>query len=118
MSQVRVIRAADHESLPWQEIPRPQGDEAPPGEEIAAFRSADGRFVVGFWRRMPEEGPMSLEDNHEIALILAGEVDVTDEDGTVHHAGPGDLLITPRGTRATWRSLSAVEKVWAVYKGD
>jgi hypothetical protein len=53
---------------------------------------------------------------HEIALILEGEVEVTAEDGTVHGAGPGDVLITPNGTKATWKALSPVRKLWVVYK--
>ncbi len=118
MGSVRVIRAADHESLAWREVERPAGDDARPGEEVATFRSADGRFVTGLWRRGPEEGPMALDDYHEISLILEGEVEVTDEDGEVHRVGPGDILITPKGTRATWRSLSPVKKAWAIYKGD
>ena len=53
---------------------------------------------------------------HEVALILEGEVEVIEEDGTVQRAGAGDLLITPKGTTATWRALSPVKKVWAIYK--
>lgn len=118
MGSVRVVKAMAHADLAWQEVPRPEGDEAPPGEEVATFRSADGKFVTGFWRRVPEEGRMGLDDYHEIALILEGEVEVTEDDGTVHRVGPGDLLITPRGTKATWHSLSPVKKAWAIYKGD
>jgi uncharacterized cupin superfamily protein len=118
MGSVRVVKAADHPSLAWGEVPRPEGDEAPPGEEVAAFRSADNQFVTGFWRRVPEEGRMRLDDYHEVALILEGEVEVIEDDGTVHRIGPGDLLITPRGTQATWRSLSPVKKLWAIYKAD
>ena len=52
------------------------------------------------------------------AFIVEGEVEVTDEDGSVHRAGPGDILITPNGTKAVWRAISPVKKFWAVYKGD
>lgn len=118
MGLVRVVRASEHDALAWQEVPRPTGDVAPPGEEVATFRSADGRFVSGLWRRDPEEGRMALDDYHEVALILEGEVEVTEDDGTVHRVGPGDVLITPRGTEATWRSLSPVKKLWAIYKSE
>jgi uncharacterized cupin superfamily protein len=115
---IRVIRGDQHESLDWQEVPRPEGDDAPAGEETVAFRSADGKSVIGFWRRDPEEGPMVLDAYHEIAFILEGQVEVTDDDGTVHRAGPGDLLITPKGTRATWHSLSPIKKLWVIYKAE
>ncbi len=118
MGSVRVIRASEQDALAWQEVPRSEGDVAPPGEEVATYRSGDGRFVTGFWRRPPEEGRMVLDEYHEIALILEGEVEVTEDDGTVHRIGPGDLLITPRGTRATWHSLSPVRKAWAIYRDE
>ena len=79
------------------------------------FRSGDAAFSFGLWRRVPESGPMELP-YHEIAVIVQGEVEVTEEDGTVHRVGPGDVLITPRGSRATWTALSSVKKFWAVYK--
>jgi uncharacterized cupin superfamily protein len=30
--------------------------------------------------------------------------------------GPGDVLITPKGSKATWKALSPVKKFWTVYK--
>jgi uncharacterized cupin superfamily protein len=111
---VRVIRSDEEQ---WEEVSRPEGDKAPPGEEFVAFRSNDASFSTGMWRRVPEEGPME-PPYHEIAFIVEGEVEVTDEDGTVHRAGPGDILVTPNGTKAVWRALSPVKKFWAVYKGD
>jgi uncharacterized cupin superfamily protein len=111
---VRVIRSDEQR---WDEVPRPAGDTAPPGEEFVAFRSGDAAFSTGMWRRVPDEGPMG-PPYHEIAFIVEGEVDVTDENGTVHRAGPGDILVTPNGTKAVWKALSPVKKFWAVYKGD
>ena len=110
-TRVRVIHADD--DLAWETIPTDPGDPVPPGEEVVLFRSADGRFAFGLWRRAPETGPIE-PPYHEIALILEGEVEVLEEDGTVHRAGPGDILITPKGSRATWRALSPVKEVWAI----
>ena len=110
---VRVIRADD--DLAWEEVPRPKGDENPPGEEVVVFRADDRRFSTGLWRRAPEEGAME-PPYHEVAFIIDGEVEVTEEDGTVHRVGPGDVLITPNGTKAVWKSLSPVKKFWAIYK--
>jgi uncharacterized cupin superfamily protein len=103
--------------LAWTEVPRPEGDLNPPGEEVVTYRSEDGRFVTGFWRRVPEEGPMDLPYD-EIAYIIEGEVEVTTEDGRVLALGPGDVLATPKGTKATWRALTPVRKFWAIYKPD
>jgi uncharacterized cupin superfamily protein len=110
---IRVIKAdAD---LQWEVIPTAADDPNPPGEETVCFRSGDGRFSVGLWRRVPETGPMEPPYN-EIAVILEGEVEIHERDGTVHLVGPGDVLITPKGTKATWKALSPVKKLWAVYK--
>ncbi len=110
---IRVIRAG--EDLPWQQIPTAPEDPVPPGEEVISFRSADERFSFGLWRRAPETGPMELA-YHEIAVIIEGEVEIRERDGTVHRVGPGDVLITPKGSRATWTARSPVKKFWAVYK--
>jgi uncharacterized cupin superfamily protein len=112
---IRVIKAGDHEGFSWAEIPVDPGDPNPPGEEVVSFRSADGRFSFGIWRRVPETGPMEPPYD-EIAVIIEGEVELHETDGTVHRAGPGDVIVTPKGSKATWKALSPVKKFWAVYQ--
>ena len=112
---IRVIKASEHDGLAWDEIPTEPGDPNAPGEEVVNFRAGDAMFSFGLWRRVPETGPMELP-YHEIAVIIEGEVEVTEEDGTVHHVGPGDVLITPKGSKATWTALSPVKKFWTIYK--
>jgi uncharacterized cupin superfamily protein len=101
----------------WSEVPRPAGDENPPGEETVVFRSADGRFVCGLWRRVPERGDM-VPPYDEIAYVLQGEVEVTEPDGRLHLVEQGDVLVTPLGSKAVWNSLSPVLKFWAIYKPE
>jgi uncharacterized cupin superfamily protein len=111
-----TIRAIHRDAaLAWDVVPTAPEDPNEPGEEAVLFRSRDGRFSFGLWRRVPEEGPME-PPYHEIAVIIEGEVEVTEADGTVHRVGPGDVLITPRDSTATWKALSPVKKFWAVYK--
>ena len=110
---IRVIRAGA--DLDWEVIPTAEDDPNPPGEEVVSFRSGDGRFSFGQWKRVPEAGPME-PPYHEIAVIIEGEVEITEADGTVHHVGPGDVLITPKGSEATWKALSPVRKFLAIYK--
>jgi uncharacterized cupin superfamily protein len=109
-----VVAAGDPPA--WQDVPRPPGDTAPPGREVVLFRTADRRAACGFWRRVPETGRMEPL-SHEVALILEGEVEVTEDGGEMHRVGPGDVLVTPAGTRATWKSLSPVRKFWAIDHG-
>ncbi|MCI0633368.1 MAG: cupin domain-containing protein [Actinobacteria bacterium] len=114
-ARVRVVEASEHDALAWEVIPTEEGDPDPPGEEVVVFRAGDARFSFGLWRRAPETGPME-PPYHEIAVLIEGEVEVTDRDGTVHRAGPGDVLVTPKGTKATWQALAPVKKFWAIYK--
>jgi len=114
---VRSI-AADAPDLDWAEIPVEPGDPNPPGAETVAFRTPDGRASAGLWRRVPETGPMDLSTYHEIACFLEGEVDVAVKGGGVLPVGPGDVLVTPRGSAAEWRARSPVKKFWAVYHGS
>jgi uncharacterized cupin superfamily protein len=105
-------------TLDWTAIPTAPDDPNEPGDETVVFRSGDARASVGIWRRAPETGPIDLSAYHEVACLLAGEVDIAPGGGGVLSAGPGDVLVTPRGSRAEWRAKSAVRKVWAVYHGE
>jgi hypothetical protein len=112
-TRIRVIRS--DAGLDWGAIPTEPDDPNPPGEEVVLFRSGDAMFSFGEWKRVPETGPME-PPYHEIAVIIEGQVEVHEPDGTVHVAGPGDVLITPKGSKAVWKALSPVRKFWAVYK--
>jgi uncharacterized cupin superfamily protein len=112
---IRVIRANDHEGLGWEDVPTEPADPNPPGQEVVSFRADDGRFAFGLWRRVPETGPME-PPYHEVAVIIEGEVEIHETDGTVHRVGPGDVLITPKGSTATWKALTPVKKFWAIYR--
>jgi uncharacterized cupin superfamily protein len=114
---IRSVEAGA-DDLAWDVIPTGPDDPNEPGEETVVFRSIDGQASVGRWRRVPETGPLDLSAYHEVACLLDGEVDVAVEDGPVLSTGPGDVLVTPRGSRAEWRARSAVRKLWAVYHGE
>ena len=59
---------------------------------------------------------MELTEFHEVMFIIEGEIEITTQDGTVHQVGPGDLVIAPQGSRGTWRALTPVRKMWAIYR--
>ena len=87
---IRVIKGSEQETLDWEVIPTAPEDPNPPGEEVVSFRSGDAVFSFGLWKRAPETGPMDLSGYHEIAVIIEGEVEIHEEDGTIHRVGPGD----------------------------
>lgn len=100
----------------WTEDPRPDGDTSPPGHETILFRSVDGRFSCGFWKRGPETGPLEPTFD-EIMCFLQGEIEIAQDDGPRLRVGRGDILAAPNGSSARWRSLSPVYKLWAVHHG-
>jgi len=110
--QIRVIRPSD---VRWSESARNPEETDPPGSESTAATSPDEKFSVGYWQRDVQRRHFE-RPYHEVALILEGEVEVELEDGTVLHAGPGDILDTPKGSRGFWRSLSPTRKLWAIYE--
>jgi uncharacterized cupin superfamily protein len=110
--QLHVVGADG--ALAWTELENPPGDENPPGEEIVTSRSADRRFVTGFWRRAPETGTFDRTYD-EIAVLQEGVVDVEPPDAPALKAAAGDVLVTPTGTSGVWRAHEAVRKFWVVY---
>jgi hypothetical protein len=112
-TQARVIHEGD--PVKWVEIPTADDDPNPPGEEWYAYRSPDAMFSAGVWRRAPETGGMELPYD-ELAILIEGDVEIEDRDGGAVGAGPGDVLVTPKGFTGTWRARTPVRKFWVVHK--
>ena len=110
--KIRVIRPED---VIWEEAMRTSDETEAPGQEFTAARSIDDKFSFGFWRR-DEQSRHFERPYHEIAYIIEGQVEITDDDGELLIAGPGDILITPLGSRGYWKNLSPVKKVWGIYE--
>ena len=87
----------------------------PPGSESTAFDT--GAFSTGLWQR-DEQSRYFERPYHEVAFIIEGEVEVDCGDGHVVRAGPGDILVTPKGSKGYWRNLSPVKKFWAIFEDE
>jgi uncharacterized cupin superfamily protein len=111
-TRIRVIKPED---IAWDEAMRYAEETDPPGREFTAARSADDKFSFGLWQRDVQRRRFE-RGYHEIAYILEGQVEVTDDDGEVHVAGPGDILVTPKGSKGYWKNLTPVKKVWGIYE--
>lgn len=111
-TRIRVIKPED---ITWEEAMRYAEETDPPGQEFTAARSADDKFSFGLWQRDVQRRYFE-RGYHEIAYILEGQVEVTDDDGEVHVAGPGDILVTPKGSKGFWKNLTPVKKVWGIYE--
>jgi len=110
-NRIRVIRPAD---VRWEEAMAGPLEKDPPGQECVAAQSGDERFSCGLWRRDVQRRYFE-RPYHEIAYIIEGVVENTDDDGNVVTAGPGDILITPKGSKGHWKSLGPVKKFWTIY---
>jgi len=111
-TRIRVIKADEVE---WEEAARNPGEVDPAGRECTAATSIDDRFSFGLWQRDVQQRHFE-RPYHEVAYIVEGQVEVTDDDGNVYVAGPGDILITPKGSAGYWKNLSPVKKVWGIYE--
>src|SRR5437870_10745267 len=102
MSESRIRAFPADGGQAWMPLVEPPGDNPSGGAAIEACTSADGRFTAGLWRREPDT--WSFERGHdEVALILSGEADVEADDGRVLPLREGDVLVTPKGSKGTWR---------------
>lgn len=106
--EISIVRSGE---AVWEESARSPEETDPPGRECTAFEVAG--FSAGLWERDLQRRPF-VRTHHEVALIVEGEVEVTLDDGRVLRAGPGDVLVTPKGSKGYWKSLSPVRKFWAI----
>jgi hypothetical protein len=75
---------------------------------------ASGSLTTGLWEREPDT--WSFERPYdEVALILSGEADIEEPDGTVHTVRAGDVLVTPKGSKGTWRIRETIVKFYAIH---
>ena len=81
------------------------------------MRSVDDKFSFGVWRRDVQRRHFE-RTYHEVAVILEGEVEITEEDGEVFVAKAGDILVTPKGSKGYWKNLTPVKKGLGDLRGD
>jgi uncharacterized cupin superfamily protein len=111
-SRIRVIKA---DEVLWEEAMTSPEETDPPGQEWTAVVSVDDKFSFGLWKRDMQRRHFE-RPYHEVAYIIEGEVELTDDDGELYVAGPGDIVITPKGSKGYWKNLTPVKKVWGIYE--
>ena len=107
---IRGVTAAD---TVWDEAFHGPDEVEAPGRELTATDSPDEKFSAG-WRERDEQRWPFVRAFHEVAITLEGEVEITLDDGSVLHAGPGDIIDTPKSSGGYWKNLSPVRKLWAI----
>lgn len=113
---IRVVPSGPEVRDGWNPLVDPPGQIPSGGAELPVFDTAGGALSTGFWRREPDT--WSFERPYdEVALILEGDGDVVEADGTTHTVGPGDVLVTPKGSAGTWVIRETITKFWVIYDG-
>lgn len=111
-AQIRVVHSGERGD--WAALVDPPGAIPSTGSEREVFTAAAGAFTTGFWEREPDT--WSFERPYdEVALILSGVADIETPQGQVLRVGAGDVLITPKGSKGTWRIHETLLKFYAIY---
>jgi uncharacterized cupin superfamily protein len=108
--EIRVMSTVGRDA--WRALVDPPGEIPSGGAEADVF--ATGPFTTGLWEREPDTWSFE-RPYHEIALILAGEADIETPDGALHTVKKGDILVTPKGSKGTWRIKEKIVKFYAIY---
>jgi uncharacterized cupin superfamily protein len=111
MAEITVVREGQRA---WRALVDPPGERGTGGREADVFATTDGAFTTGFWQREPDTWPFTRPYD-EIALILAGAAEIETDDGHRHTIGPGDVLVTPKGTSGTWHITETIVKFYAIF---
>lgn len=81
---------------------------------LGADHQAQGN--IGFWECTPGGWPVVDRQDTEVAYILSGGGQITDDStGTVYSIGPGDLVILPVGWTGRWDITETVRKAYVIY---
>jgi uncharacterized protein len=114
MPEIAVLSSVDRTN--WASLVDAPGRLPAPGRELEVFTSDDEAFTCGLWEREPDT--WSFERPYdEVAYILEGSADVETDDGQVHRLGAGDIFVTPKGSKGTWRLHETLAKFFAIYAG-
>src|SRR4029079_9638509 len=111
---IRVV--SSNERGDWNPLVDPPGQIPSGGRDLDVFSSAGGTLTTGFWEREPDTWTFERPYD-EVALILEGDADIITDDGRTLTVGPGDVLVTPKGSAGTWVSRETIATFWVIYDG-
>ena len=80
-----------------------------------AYTDSSGRFFAGTWRSSVGSWRVSYTE-HEVCLLTAGKVRISDDHGGQWTYGPGDCFVMPSGFSGLWEVLEPAQKFYAIYE--
>jgi len=115
-----VIRMDPNVELDVRE-PADRVEGNPPSESHVVFRSEDGRLEAGVWTCEPGElrtySTGKGYPHPDISILIEGKLGVVDsETGKEEMFGPGDVFVTPKGSKHTWVVYEKMKKLYMVLR--
>jgi uncharacterized cupin superfamily protein len=112
MGAIEVVRSSSRDG--WIEIKNPPGKIPSACQELTDFSSGGEAFTTGLWEREPDSWPFERAYD-EVAVIIRGRADIETDNGQKLSVGPGDVLVTPKGTKGIWHIHETIVKFFAIY---
>lgn len=106
------VIVADPAVLEPQMQPEPESIGGGQQRDAPIFTNDAGTMTVGMWETTAFDTAMQPFGIHEFCQILEGTVTITEEDGTAHLFGPGDVLFVPKGTVCSWKCDGHLRKYY------
>ena len=91
------------------------GSAVAPKNEIC-YRNSTARFIAGCWQRDPFKSEVADFPGHQFAYVLAGSVELKDQDGEAHTFAAGDAFFAPRRAVCRWHSTGGFRAFYTTVK--
>ncbi len=123
MSKLKCIRLPTSGPVPGLEptdyIPLETLESGDPRERGRSFYADQtGQLDAGVWECEPNRHVLEAAPYDEFVYLLAGRIDVIDDEGAVETFKAGDSFIMPRGCKCTWDVKEAVRKLYVVLTAE
>lgn len=82
--------------------------------ECHIFTSDDEKHSLGIWESTAFHSEMRMFSYDEYAIVIDGEVCVTDSEGREYHFLPDDVIYITKGTVCSWHSDNYFKKVYYI----
>lgn len=110
------IEGATVNQVALDEGPAIPGDGGPMGTSgQTAWHTTDGSIETGIWACDAGVFHPRFASYGECITIVAGEVEVTGEDGSAFTMRPGDLRVFPRTWSGTWNVIEPLRKLYTTW---
>jgi len=113
---IRIPTKAPLEGLePTDYIPPETVVSGTPNERGRSYYvDQTGQLDAGVWECEVNMHEIESAPYDELVYLLAGHIDVIDEDGNVDTFKAGDSFMMPRGCKCTWNVKEPVRKIYLV----